>query len=244
MIYPLGRYFRMLKDELDNCVSVLATPSDAYSKIRISSRWAVPLSLNSLMYLIVSLLMMGVFRQMMSNIYAARFGADSVNTLVSGISMASFALILVFQAVAIPVRWIAVSSVVRIASREVPFRSILSSLLYAEIVLSLMSLTNVLLIYARGIEKVSGPSDLDLVPGLQYIVSDAANERIRYVLAQSVNLFSVWYVVTFAIGLTRLCDIPRSRSLALSCLTWTGWSLLVALWPQIQSGLSSAIGLQ
>jgi hypothetical protein len=225
----------MLRDELSKCLSVLATPSDVYTDLRSKNPWATPLALNMLAYLVVSVLMHGVFQQMISNIFSARFGEDSAPTLVSRLSAVSFIVILTLQSLTIPIRLLWTSTMIFLIARNMRFRNILLCLVYAEIVLSLMAVSNVLLIYVRGLEKIASYADLHLIPGLQYLIAGAGGDRILFDLANSANIFSVWYIFTIATGLSTMFNISKIKAGAYCCFAWISWSLLVIIWSYIQN---------
>ena len=91
------------------------------------------------------------------------------------------------------------------------FKYIYAGVVHAEVILSLAGIVNILL-YVRGIDNIQDPTDLVAVVGMDYFISDRSSNMPLFTFLSSINIFSIWYLVTLSIGISILTGFGKLKS--------------------------------
>ncbi len=229
---------KSLASEFETFVSVLAAPSEVFGSLREKPHWRVPLTVNLLLYMIAAILMIEAYRHMFMNISNEIFGETTAPTMVRMFMRVPLLFVLTSEGFAIPLRWFVFSMILFASNvrsvKSISFRDVFLCVLFAEVILSLMRLVNVLLLYVVGLETISTHTDLFVIPGVQLILTETREDYSLFALASSYNIFSVWYIVTLGLGFAFMFGVSRLRALFWSFACWNTWIGLTILRPYVE----------
>jgi len=166
----------------------------------------------------------------MRHIYADSFGDEAADAIIS--SMMKFFLIISigFELGFLVLRWLFCSSMIFLISRNLitteqySFKQLFAIVVYSEVIFILMRILNLLILYARGIDQITEPTDMNAVVGLEYFMKDKSSNFALYTLLSSINIFSLWYVSTLAIGTRTITGLTKLQSVSLACFSWLAWT--------------------
>jgi hypothetical protein len=100
-----------------------------------------------------------------------------------------------------------------------PLRSLLAVICHSRMVVAVKVIFNLLVFLSRGISAEATPEKL-LLTGLNVFFQLHDTGPMLYTLLAELSIFSLWYVVVFAIGLHRLIGFSRSSAAAAALLLW------------------------
>ena len=196
------------------------------------------MSLNLLLYLIVAFLMIEPYRNIFIIIASAIFDEDTAPSIVTKFMGVPVVYLLTTEGFAIPLRWYVFSLILYASNyrsaRTMSFRDVFLCVLFSEVILTLMRFVNVMFLYLRGLEAITEPHDLVIVPGLQLIFPDMQAQYSLFTLASNYNIFSLWYVATLGLGFAVMFGVPRLRAFLWSLICWNTWIGLLILKPHIE----------
>jgi hypothetical protein len=136
-----------------------------------------------------------------------------------------------FTPAALLLKWAVVSaliyiSVVLLGAGDPRFKRIFVIVVHAEIILILMSLANILLLHLRGPVDIREVTDLQALVGLDVFLNNRSSDPPLFVLLNSFNVFSLWYITLLTIGISVVAGLGRFKA----CVATTGvWILGVLL---------------
>ena len=149
---------------------------------------------------------------------------------------------LMFVPIFLLIRWAFVSALLYFlcvlleAPGELRYRGVFSVVVYSEMILLFMSIVNVLVLYAKGIGSVQHITDLQAVVGLDFLLKNKMSNLPLYTFLSSINVFTIWYLVTLTIGISVLTGYRKLKS----ALIVTGVWLLGVAFQLAMSAISSA----
>jgi formate/nitrite transporter FocA (FNT family) len=156
-------------------------------------------------------------------------GAGKVVEFLAAASLLSISL----TPVVVLLKWLAAAGVLYwllvLVKEDIRFKPILSLAAHCWVVTLLGRYCNVLILYLKGPEAVSGLADLNVVLGLDFLARDSANVILRAFLA-NITVFTVWYVYLISAGLSRIACVSRRQGVMASVFLWTqvtGWKALL-----------------
>ncbi len=112
------------------------------------------------------------------------------------------------------------SSVLLDAEGAFKFKTVFAVVVHSELILLLMAVINVLLLYAKGPETVDHVTDLQAIVGLDILVPDNISSLPLFTFLSNINIFSIWYVATLAIGISVITNFSRLKSAILVSVVW------------------------
>lgn len=95
------------------------------------------------------------------------------------------------------------------------FRKLFLVTVYSSVAVVLESLYGLVILWARGLEEITGPADLQVAIGLN-LLFDATSAPV-FALLGNLNLFELWFVGLMATGIavTHSCDLKRGYAIAI-----------------------------
>ncbi len=228
-----------LGHEFMNVLNMIAVPGDVVEELKSAPRWRAPVMLSMMVALIVGWFMVPAMEQPFKAIYERSFGEAGAGKVLSSTMKLYFVGMAGLQALLIPLRWLAISTLLSLFARTfgrgvaVDFRRLFSAVAYAEIAFVGMSILTVLILYAKGIDTIEKPVDLVVFRGLDYFLHDQTPSDVVPGFLSSINIFSVWYVYLLSTGMRIMGDEPGRRALGISAAAWCAWAGLAALQPLV-----------
>ena len=117
-------------------------------------------------------------------------------------------------------------AVLALVGAEARFRSAVSVLAYAQIILVAQAAWVVALLWMRGRASLGAPEDLVMATGLDALVDDPTSPLAA--LAHGIGPFEIVWVAAVAIGLAAIAGVSRRRAAVAAVTVW-GLGLAVAV---------------
>lgn len=123
----------------------------------------------------------------------------------------------VLSPVALLLKWVIVSALIYLfavvlGSVDARFKQVYVIVVHAETILVLMSLLNILLLYLKGPVNIREVSDLQALVGLDIFLHDKSSNPPLFVLLNSINAFSLWYLALLTIGISVVSKLGRIKA--------------------------------
>ncbi|MGC8596247.1 MAG: hypothetical protein ACP5MI_11680, partial [Candidatus Kryptoniota bacterium] len=106
------------------------------------------------------------------------------------------------------------------APPEFAYPKVFSVVAYSEMIVLLMSVVNLLALYAKGIGSVQQVTDLQAIVGLDFLIKDKMSNLPLFILLNSINVFTIWYLATLAIGVTVITGFRKIKSALIVTGVW------------------------
>lgn len=232
-------YIRELSDYID----IVAVPHEAFLNIKSKGKMFIPLSLYLFILLLLSFFIIDIYRNLSYNIYFnSGLFYDSIPPIVEKTILLWAILVVGSKLISIFFRWFLFSFVIWLINRtllsQYKFKKIILTVICSEIILILMEIFNISFIYLRGMDSIQTYSDIFLIPGIQNISPSVSNNFHLFTALSSYNIFSIWYILTVAIGINVMFEIPRIKAFLSILLCWNIWILLSIIRPYLEKLLS------
>jgi hypothetical protein len=226
-----------LRKEFLNIFNILATPSEVFIDIKTTPRWRMAFFVVLISSVTIGWFMIPAMEQPMKSIYSKSFGESGAEAAISTMMRFYFMFEVILQPALIFIRWAMFSIMLYLLSRylaagvSVSYNQIFSATGYCEIIFILMNMLNVLIIYAKGLEKIESGRDLTIFRGLDFFMNYESRNTALTTLLTNINAFSIWYVIVISIAIRILTEMKRSVALFLSAICWLLWATLSMIQP-------------
>ncbi len=183
--------------DIVNLFSVLVAPGEVAGRVSHTPRIIVAAC---------TLLLLAALISFASEPFLQRFQENmSSRSAVSG-SRESSPMLAPLSAIASTVmRWTLLSTSIFLAMtiasvRSAPFKGIFAQVVHAEVILTIMNLVNVVILHVGGVDRIDNVTDLQLFPGLDILLDNQSGDVPLFIVLNSINLFSVWYLAVLSNG--------------------------------------------
>lgn len=213
-----------MKADLLNLVNVLATPTDVFCDIKEKPRWLTAFFGICIISMAIVWSYGPVARHLAFMELSWSMTEQEIESFLArksifrylGIGIIPFKLL---------VKWSIMSTtiflfLILLETNTTSFKHVFTVVVYSEVILVLMSLFNVLLVYARGIDSIESMKDLEPLIGLHLLVTERAAKAPLIAVLSKVNPFTIWYVATLAIGVSAITNFSKGRSALLVSSVW------------------------
>lgn len=231
------------RSEVVNIFTVLATPSEVFEEIKIHPRWRAPALMTFISAITIGWFMIPALEQPLQNIYERSFGTNGAGAAMSSMMKAYFVSEVIVRTAAIFVRWILFSFTlygiahVSVKRSSLNLKQVFSLVAYSEIIFVAMAVLTVLLLYVIGLDNIEAPSDTVIFKGIDYfLVAQSRNVAIATFLS-NLNVFSVWYILIIAFGISMFTGQRKSISVAIAGAAWLCWSFISILEPMVTESI-------
>lgn len=96
--------------------------------------------------------------------------------------------------------------------KQIMFKQIFVVLVYAEIVLLIMTTVNVAILYSKEISSVTNVMDINNIVGLDIFLVDKYSDKPLYTLLNNINVFNIWYLTIVTVGVSRATEFTKLKS--------------------------------
>ena len=151
-----------LRSETLNLLTVLATPTEVFKELRESPRWKLAFVLVTISSMTIGWFMIPAIQEPLRKIYVRSFGAGAAESIVGSMMRSLMVIAMILETGIKLFRWVVLTSVLYFLSRYVTikddhlFKRLFTVAAYSEIVFIVMNLLNLLVIYARGLDRKIG----------------------------------------------------------------------------------------
>lgn len=183
----------------------------SFEDIRVNAPMLAPIAIASFVTVVGATAMRPAFRHALGGAPGAAAGVEFLlwfSALVTPLLALGKALALGAMAWAVLV----------LSGREVPFRPVVSLLLYGEAILASASLYLAGVYYLRGVETLRTPADLQVVQGIDLFVPSASPTVAA--MLQTGSLFHIVWFGFLALGLTKVARVSRGLGVTAAVVLW------------------------
>ena len=221
-----------LMREIQHLLNIIPAPSEVFNDLNKTPRWRMPAAFLFIISPAIGFLIIPAAIEPLRNIYE-----ESFDSRAAEIALQSTTHYLTISYVAIEpfvkiVGWVFLSAaiyIIALLSRDTkPFtyKHVISVVAYSETLFHLMGILTLLIIYARGLDQISDPSDMIVFKGAEYFIDKNSVPHSIYSTLNNFNLFSIWYLAVASRGFQIISGIKYPRSLI---LVVTAWCILLVL---------------
>lgn len=211
--------------------NVLATPSEVFTRLKVSPHCGVAFLFVVLTFVLCQWFMIPIIQQPIRHIYVDSFGEEAADSIVSSMTKFFLMIGIGFELGSLLLKWVFFVGIIFLISRIVEsmeqnsVKPLFAVVVYSEVIFILMSLVNLLLLYAKGIEQITQPTDMNAIVGLDYFMKDKSSNFPLFTLLSSINIFSLWYLATLSIGVSVVTGLTKLQSVSLVAFFWLSWTL-------------------
>ena len=224
-------------------IDVFGEPSAAFKALKNRPRWLV-------VFVVISLIAIGSawailpFTQEIAHAKMLSSGMDEAQIDRAQEITGKFSFIgLFFAPVALLIKWLLFSGLLYLAAgllaatEELRFKTVYASVVHAELILVLAGLVNAaLLLYFRDVDAIESVADLQVIPGLHFLLADGADNIRLATFLSHINPFTIWYIVVLTSGVSIVAEFSKVKAGMLATTVW----LLSVLLQVALIGFSSA----
>jgi hypothetical protein len=207
-----------------NIINIFASPTEAFQTIKDKPKWLLAFVVIVVVYAVCGFYLLPYSQKITIETLSAKLSDDQVQQAISLSERFRYVGLLL---VPLPlfVKWLFVSAflyfgAVIMNAQPLPFKTVFAVAVYAELILVLMSIFNMLLLQLKGVEAVHTVTDLQAVVGLDCFLTDKLHHITLFALLSNFNVFSIWYIVTLSIGISIIGSLAKWKSVVLVCTVW------------------------
>ncbi len=209
-----------------NLLDILATPTEVFTRVKEKPDWFWAFACISVLSIAMAFFTLPLSKRI------AMIALEGTGTLDETQIQKAISLSERLQYIgllAIPVlfllRWTILASVlyfsaILLGAQELQFKKVFSVLVYAETILLLVAVINILLLHIKGVESILHPTDLQAIVGLDILMRDRRANLPLFTLLNSINVFSLWYVATLSIGVSVITNFSKLKSAVIVSSVW------------------------
>jgi hypothetical protein len=224
-------------NSLVNVLNIIATPSEVFEKLKEQPQWLLAFALISIVTIGIAFFTIPLTKQIT---YLALSQSQNLEEeqLRRAVAMSErFQYVgLAFVPVLLLFRWLVLGAVlycaaILLGANELRFKQVYAALVFAEMILLLMAIINILLIHIKGIDSLHHITDLQAIIGLDYLLEDKATHVPLFMFLNSINIFNIWYVATLTIGVSVMTNFSKLKSAMVVSTVWllgVGFQVAVA----------------
>ena len=216
-----------MKESLQNIGDLIAEPSSTFERLKSSPRSGIAFVF---FYLFTVLIAWAVlpYSDALTTAQLAKRGLPAAQLEAAGNIGEIFKSIGIFIGPIFAILGFIVSSaLLRLAARflveddALRFRHIYAAVVHISLIGCLIQLVNtVLLLVFRSVGDVNSAADLEMIPGLHFLLGGGANPKLTMLLSH-INPLSLWLIAVIAIAITVLADIERNKARIAAVILWT-----------------------
>lgn len=206
-------------------LNIFATPKEVFERIKSKPTWTVPFFVLVIGTSIVVWLTAPAHHQLaIASLQEDLAGFHVSRSLESPLSRF---LTITISVIGLFLRWVIMSGLLYFicilagAQKGLRFRSIFSALLYSWMIILMWDVVNVLLLYLQGIESISHPIELRAPVGLDFFLEDRTTNPLLAKFLNTINPFSLWFVVTLTIGVSVVSGLNLVRAASIVLIVWS-----------------------
>ena len=211
---------------LKNLVTIFATPTEVFEELRQKPKWLVAFLVISFLTIAIALLSLPFTRQPMLQAIS-RGGALEGARLEQALEQAERFQYLgsMFIAPTLLLRWLAIAALLYFAAilagaERVRFKEVYAAAVFAEMILLLMAVVNLLLLHVKGADAIHHITDLQAIIGLDFLMADKTSDLPTFTIFNAVNIFNLWYVAVLSIALRVMSGLGNIKSAILVTSVW------------------------
>ncbi len=217
---------------LKNLVTIFAAPTEVFEELKQKPRWAVAFLTISFFTIVIALLSLPLSRQIMLQA-VSRGGA------VEGAQLEQAQRFQYVGSILIPLtllfKWLVSAALlyfmtILAGSGQIRFKEVYAAVVFAEMILLLMAVVNLLLLVAKGADSIRHITDLQGIIGMDFLMPDRTSNLPLFTLLNNINIFNIWYIAVLSIGISVMSGFSRVKSALLVTTMWLlGVGLQVAI---------------
>ncbi len=226
--------------KLSNLVNVFATPTDVFLDLKERPRWLIAFITVSTLSLLLAWFMLPFSNQIAYHMLLSKLSAqEAVRALALSERFEYVGLL--FVPIVLLIKWgflaalLYFTCILLDAPPEFKYRTVFSIVAYSEMILLFMSVVNVLVLYLKGIGAVQHITDLQAIVGLDFFMKNKRSDLPLFILLNSINIFTIWYLATLTIGVSVITGYRKLKS----AFVVTGVWLLGIAFQMVMSAVSN-----
>lgn len=201
-----------------NIFNIFTTPTDVFLNLKQRPTWvpafvfiaAVSMTVALATFPLTSHITHAAFAQQLD-----KAGLDRAEEISERLKWAGIALMQVM----LLLRWLMFSAflyfIAILMDAEVSFKTVYALTVHSEMIIMLMAVLNILLLYAKGTDRIVQMADLQAIVGLDYFLKNRAANPALFAFLNSINIFNIWYIATLGIGMSVVASLNRIKSTVL-----------------------------
>lgn len=207
-----------------NILDTLANPSDAFMSINQQPRWLVTFIIISVITIIMAFLIHPFNQHLMTAMLAEQFKDSDIEQIL-GTSLIFTYIGYLFSPVFLLLRWLIIAALLYFIAvlsntEQLTYKTIFASVVHAEIILVVMNIVNVIILYFQGIDTVTDPVHLQAIVGLDFLMHAPADNMPLFILLNSINIFTIWYLSILTIGYSIITGFSKTKSMFIVGFVW------------------------
>jgi hypothetical protein len=214
-----------MAQEIIDLFSVLVTPGEVAGRVSNKPRFMVA---------VFTLLFLTALISIASEPFLQRFQENMSSRSGVHESRGSSPMLAPLSAIASTVmRWMLLTTGIFLAMviasvRSASFKLIFAQVVYAEVILTIMNLVNVVILHVGGVDRIDTVADLQPLPGLDVLLANRAGDVPLFIVLNSINLFSVWYLAVLSNGVAVATGGGRRTAAIVVAGLWLSGVLMFA----------------
>lgn len=223
-----------------NLVNIFANPADVFVDLKDRPEWLIAFMAVSTISILLAWFMLPFSNQIAYNTFMARLGARQADKALAFAERFEYLDVVLIPAMML-IKWVFVAALLYFtcilldAPPEFNYRTVFSIVAYSEMILLFMSLVNLLVLYMKGTGSIHRATDLQAIIGLDFLMKNKMSNLPLFIFLNSINVFTIWYVTTLAIGISVVTGFRKIKS----TLIVTGAWLLGVAFQMVISAVSS-----
>jgi len=219
---------------LSSIINIFAVPTEVFHNIKASPKWLTAFCFITIISIIYGYFMLPFSQRIMIESFSSKMDTEQVQKAIS-ISERFKYIGLLFVPLILLIKWLFLSlflyfSAILLNAQEVNSKAVFTVVVHSELILLLMGVFNLLILYLKGVESINNITDLNAIIGLDYFLADRSHNIPLFTFLNNLNVFSLWYVATLAIGISVLTNFSKLKSVILVSSIWLlGIGMQVAL---------------
>ena len=209
---------------LTTILDTLANPSDAFASIKHQPRWIVAYSLIGAFTIIIAFLLHPFNQHIMFSMLSLKFEGYEIERMLivaQRFSYIGYAL----SPVVLLLRWLIIAALLYFIAllsnaKNLTYKPIFASIVHAELILIVMNIVNVIILYFQGVDTVTDPVHLQAIVGLDFLMHAPADNMPLFILLNSINIFTIWYLSVLTIGYSIITGFSIIKSMFIVGFVW------------------------
>ncbi len=226
--------------KLSNLVNVFATPTDVFENLKEQPRWVLAFATISMISIVVAWFTLPFSNEIAGQMLLSKLSAQEAGRALALSERFEYVGLLLVPIVVL-IKWgflaalLYFTCILLDAPPKLNYRTVFSIVAYSEMILLLMSLVNLLVLYIKGTGSIHRATDLQAIIGLDFLMKNKMSNLPLFIFLNSINVFTIWYVTTLAIGISVVTGFRKIKS----TLIVTGAWLLGVAFQMVISAVSS-----
>jgi hypothetical protein len=219
---------------LSNIVNIIATPTEVLQKIKTNPKWIPSFCFITIVSIICGYFILPFSQRIMIETLSSKLDTEQIQKAIS-ISERFKYIGFLFVPFVLLFKWSFITLLlyfggILLNAQEINFKTVFSIVVYSEYIVSFMGIINLLLLYIKGVDSINNVTDLQVIVGLDYFLTDKLHNIPFYTFLNSFNVFSMWYITTLTIGISIVTSFSKLKSAILVLSIWLfGVGVQVAL---------------